>query len=244
MNKIKDIRIFRSKLPNDNGMPLPEGFANKHLFVIIRRIVLKLRENNFSLGEYDHFYLNFSTFVGEGEILPAPRSTGPAEAFFRFFDVGISKQKYPVIEDPGSESFVLEKLEEALIRYGCADEQAKAAVRESIRAAVGQGESMLMLYKTKTCGNCTAKLYLRFLDSVRYYPLLRVFRGEDLILEKNISPMYKLIALGEIRLTANRVSIYPRQNAGAAGLLPMHFDIPEETAALNNMVPDRQVPDR
>lgn len=223
-SKIRDIRIFSSKFPNDDRSPLPEGFSNKHLFVIIRRIVLKLRENHFSLGDYDHFYLNFTSCIDEGEILPAPRTTSAEESFFRFFDVGIAKQKYSVIEDPGSEPFVLEKLEEALIRYGCADEQEEAAVRESIRAAVEQGESMLMLYKTKTFENITAKLYLRFLDSARYYPLLRVFRGEELILEKNLSPMYNLTSLGEIRLAEDRISIYPRQTVKAASFLPMNFD--------------------
>ena len=57
MAKISDIRIYRSNKENVSGYN-PEGFAGKKLNVIIRRIVMKLRESEVSLGEFHHLYVN------------------------------------------------------------------------------------------------------------------------------------------------------------------------------------------
>ena len=63
MNKktISDIRLFKSKSQNEYGVYSTEYFGDKSLTAIVNRIVMKLRENEFSLGEFDHLYINFTT---------------------------------------------------------------------------------------------------------------------------------------------------------------------------------------
>ena len=61
MKVIKDIRIYRSKIENIPGNPLPDSFNNFELCCVTSRIVMKLRENGFELGDYDHLYINLTT---------------------------------------------------------------------------------------------------------------------------------------------------------------------------------------
>ena len=48
---ISDIRVFKSCIPNIDGNALPSDINNKKLNIVLHRIVMKLRENGFSLGE-------------------------------------------------------------------------------------------------------------------------------------------------------------------------------------------------
>ena len=71
MRIIKDIRVFRSNNENTGGNPLPNDAANKELDCVIRRIGMKLREERFSLGEFDHLYINFTwrSFYGFADLI-------------------------------------------------------------------------------------------------------------------------------------------------------------------------------
>ncbi|MBQ4364494.1 MAG: hypothetical protein II782_10900, partial [Oscillospiraceae bacterium] len=70
---IKDIRIYRSDAENTDGNPLPVSFADKGTNVIIRRIVMKLRETGFTMGDFDHLYINFTTCPVENGMAYAKR---------------------------------------------------------------------------------------------------------------------------------------------------------------------------
>ena len=61
MKIISDIRLYKSSSKNEFGSFITESFGSKKLISTIKRIVMKLRENNFSLGEFDHLYINFTT---------------------------------------------------------------------------------------------------------------------------------------------------------------------------------------
>ena len=63
MKPISDIRLYRSNIPNIDGNSHPSEFAPKQLNIIVTRIVMKLRENGFSLGDFDHLYINFTNGV-------------------------------------------------------------------------------------------------------------------------------------------------------------------------------------
>ena len=66
MKTISDIRLFRSTVPNTDGNPQPLSIGSRQLNLVLHRIVMKLREQNFSLGEFDHLYLNFTTQLAAG----------------------------------------------------------------------------------------------------------------------------------------------------------------------------------
>lgn len=68
MKVLRDIRLFTSQVPNKDGEPLPTAIGNKSLNVQVHRIVMKLRENGFSCGDFDHLYLNFTTYPVGAEL--------------------------------------------------------------------------------------------------------------------------------------------------------------------------------
>ena len=94
MKVIKDIRIYKSGVENIDGNSLPISFADKKLNAIIGRIVMKLRENNFSLGEFDHLYINFTTCPVDGEIALSQRSIDRYYPWYRYYDVNISDDMF------------------------------------------------------------------------------------------------------------------------------------------------------
>lgn len=62
MKIISDIRIYKSRIENIEGNSLPSNFeSSKTLNAKIKRIVMALREKNFSFGDFDHLYVNFTT---------------------------------------------------------------------------------------------------------------------------------------------------------------------------------------
>ena len=66
---ISDIRLFKSKSQNDLSSYIPDA---KKINAIVNRMVMKLRENEFSLGEFDHLYINFTTCDMPEKIIEAP----------------------------------------------------------------------------------------------------------------------------------------------------------------------------
>ncbi len=69
MKKIADIRYFQSTIPNIDGNSLPTTyFFDAKLFAVSHRIVMKLREQGFSLGDFSHLYLNITTCPVEGGV--------------------------------------------------------------------------------------------------------------------------------------------------------------------------------
>ncbi len=53
MGCIQDIRLFYS-----NGSHANIGFGCKRPNTAVHRVVMKLREQGFSLGDFDHLYIN------------------------------------------------------------------------------------------------------------------------------------------------------------------------------------------
>ena len=55
---IADIRLFRSEGRTDSGHFDTVSFGEKRLIAAVKRIVMKLREHGFSMGDFDHLYIN------------------------------------------------------------------------------------------------------------------------------------------------------------------------------------------
>ena len=57
---IADIRLFKSEDCTESGHFDMVSFGDKRLNAVVKRIVMKLRENGFSMREFDHLYINFT----------------------------------------------------------------------------------------------------------------------------------------------------------------------------------------
>ena len=213
MSIIKDIRLYRCTVPNVAGVN-PEAFVNPELSAVTRRICMKLRECEFSLGDFDHLYINLSTCLAEYEVRPAAKDPDRYHPWYRYYDVGISNELYDSLEKPDcvqTVSLLIEKVLKAQLSTSDFDED---RISECVNEAVSQGEGMLMKFKEKISSQRRAVLYLRYLDSGKYFPLLRVYDNEDnIILEKDLPESQTLDSLGQISVSSKKVTIKPRNNS-------------------------------
>lgn len=224
MTVIKDIRIYRSNIDNIDGNSLPSDFKNKELNCIIRRIVMKLRENDFTLGDFDHLYINLTTCCVENGIALAKRNKDGYHFWYKYYDVEISQDFFDMLETPQCTQLVIEIVEQVLQKYFCTQQFDKQHIHSCFSEAITQGENMLMKFKEKKSATNSAVVYLRYMDNGRYFPLLRVYDTENnLLLEKDLPETLELIAYGEIQLSMKKVTIKPRKNEFAKCLEPMTF---------------------
>ena len=84
---------------------------------------------------------------------------------------------------------------------------------------------MLMKFKEKASAKRKAVIYLRFLDTCKYCPLLRVYDLEEhLLFEKDLPETVTLDDLGELQVSTKRVAIKPRKNAYTTKSVPLVFE--------------------
>ena len=225
MQTIKDIRIYRSSIENIPGNSLPEGFYNFELSCITRRIVMKLQETGFSMGEFHHLYINLTTCMEEGTFNLSPRGKDPYYPWYRYYDVGVSKEFYDSLETQECIDKVIGLVERVLLSFAT-PEFDEERIRSCVSTAVEQGEKMLVVCKEKKASKNKAVIYLRYLDNGKTFPLLRVFDLDDnLILERDLPETNDLYSYGEIQLSSKKVTIKPRKNSYTENLEPMSFDI-------------------
>lgn len=213
MNIIKDIRIYRCKVENVTGVN-PEGFTNKELCAVARRICMKLREKEFSLGDFDHLYINLSTCLDEGDVKPANKIPDRYHPWYRYYDVGISQVLYDSLESLDCIPSVAALIEKVLKSQFSSPDFGADMIKDCVFEAVSQGEEMLMKFKEKITPQRKAILYLRCLDNGKYFPLLRVCDNEgSIILEKDLPESYSLDNYGQISVSMKKVTIKPRKNS-------------------------------
>lgn len=216
---IADIRLFHSTVENKDGNTLPSDYGNKSLNVILHRVVMKLREQGFTLGDFNHLYLNFTPCVAEGEIRPAARSVEREFAWFRYYDVGVSEE-FAEKQDL-NEIFALIK-RVLLLQF---PQNATETVETAFSSALAEGENMLMRFKEKKAAKTTAVVFLRFLDNARYLPLLCVYDAEGKeILRRDLPASIELLQIGEIALSSKKVTVKPRKSVFAKDLEPITFE--------------------
>ncbi|SMC30923.1 hypothetical protein SAMN06296952_0030 [Oscillospiraceae bacterium] len=224
MSIIKDIRVYRCAVPNVAGVN-PEAFANPGLQAVASRICMKLRECEFSLGDFDHLYINLSTCLAEGDIRPAAKEPDRYHPWYRYYDVGISKEFYGSLEKPDCVPTVALLIEKVLKTRFSTSAFDGDRISECVNEAVTQGEAMLMKYKEKISSQRRAVLYLRYLDNGKYFPLLRVYDNEDnILLEEDLPESQTLDPYGQISVSSKRVTINPRKSSWT-GSEPIVFNL-------------------
>ena len=220
-----DIRVYKSDIPNIDYNSTPSNVNNKKLLIIVHRIVMKLREKEFSLGDFDHLYLNLTTCLESGAIEPAKRSVDRYHPWYRFYDVGVDESFYNALDTEQAVDKIIAILEEVLLQYFAENESEKEMIRESIREAVTQKENMLMRFKVKETATRKAVVYMRWLDCLRYAPLLCVYDAEgNELLRKELALISDFDAFGTIQLSNKKVTIKPRTNVFTKHLKPISFE--------------------
>ncbi|MBQ5333019.1 MAG: hypothetical protein J6K92_07155 [Oscillospiraceae bacterium] len=226
MKLISDIRIYKSNSDNVDGASLPAGFADKKLNAVIRRIVMKLRENDFSLGEFTHLYINLTTCSVDGNISPAKRSVDRYNPWYRYYDVNISGELFAKLGVCEVTDEIAGIICDVLVKFFLYDRFDKDLICSCISEAVNKGEKMCVKFKEKQAAKSKAEVFLFFTDSCRYLPLLRVSDAEGrIIFEEYLPESIDLNCIGEICLSSKKVTVKPRKNAFTEGIEPISFDL-------------------
>lgn len=214
MKVIKDIRLYRSTIENIDGHAHPQEFASKELNCNIHRIVMKLREKGFTFENFDHLYLNFTTCTIEGKMALSKRTIDRYHPWYRYYDVEISQELFDMLNTRQCDNKIIEIVEQVLCNFFATPDFDSDKIQLCVSEAVTNGEKMIMKYKEKIASPNKVIIYLRYLDSGKYFPLLRVVDFEDnLILEKDLPETRSLDVIGTIQLSAKKVTIKPKKNA-------------------------------
>lgn len=221
---IQDIRLYKSDSLNEYDTFITTSFADKKLNAIVKRVVMKLRENEFSLGEFDHLYINFTTYA-MAEKMNLLDEVDRYHPWYRYCTVPVEMDFYNKLGSPEAYDGIIHWISTVLITYFSTEDFDESRILFCVHQAVEQGEDMLMKFKEKISTKHKAVIFLRYLDTCRFYPLLRVYDMEDhLLLEKDLPETLTLDYLGEIQVSSKRVTIKPRKNAYTTQKSPLAFE--------------------
>ena len=185
---------------------------------------MKLRENEFSFGEFDHLYINFTT-CEMAEQMNLSDKVDRDHPWFRYCSVHIENDLYSKLGTIETWDSIIRWIENVLIAYFTSEEFDETRISSCVQQAVEQGEDMLMKFKEKASTKRKAVIFLRFLDTCKFSPLLRVYDiEENLLFETDLPQTVALDCLGEIQVSATRVTIKPRKNAYSTQNKPLVFD--------------------
>ena len=185
---------------------------------------MKLRENQFSLGEFDHLYINFTT-CNITDRMNLSNKVDRYHPWYRYCDVHIENDLFQKLGSPETWNDIIHWISTILVTYFASKEFDKAYILSCIQQAVEQGENMLMKFKEKSTTKRKVVIFLRFLDSCRFYPLLRVYDTEDnMLFETDLPETVMLDYLGDIQVSAKRVTVKPRKNAFTTTNDPLVFE--------------------
>jgi hypothetical protein len=105
---LKDIRYYESDKPNIEGQSMPGNLGK--LFMpttdtnyIGQRIARKLNELKYSLGEYDHIYINLTTIVEENQIQVSNRNI---DKTIKYIDFGLNQSKFNSLTEQQKDDFI------------------------------------------------------------------------------------------------------------------------------------------
>ncbi len=225
MKTIRDIRFFKSAIPNLDGHSLPSGIDNPSLTVPARRIALRLREQGFSLGDFDHLYINLTTCPVKGGMVPAGRSRDPYHPWYRYYDIAVDPALYGQLDELSDATELMSRLTHLLVEYFATDSFGKEKITAGVRKALDEGANMCIFYKEKKTATRTATVYLRLSDDGCFLPLLRVTdeRGMTL-LEADLPETVDLFILGDIQVSKQKVTVKPKKNALTVDMEPLYFE--------------------
>lgn len=227
MKMISDIRLFKSAVENVDGNPLPDSivFQERATYAVLKRIVMKLRENGFCLGDFDHLYINFTSCLVENGMAIAKRKVDTYHSWYRYYDVYVEESLLAQLHMPKKMDAVFEIIKTVLTRLFATEFFDVQCINSCVSAALLEGEAMLMKYKEKTTANRKAIIYLRCLDNGYFWPLLRVadHSGQTLF-ETDLPKTLDLMTLGQIQVSLHSVVVKPKKNSLATRLPPVSFE--------------------
>ena len=143
---ISDIRLYKSWILSESGTDITTSFGDKKLNAITRRIAMKLRESEFSLGDFDHLYINFTTYDLDKEMNLSTK-VDRYHPWYRYCNIPVEKDFHNILGSPQSYEGIVHWIATALITYFSTEDFDQSRILAGVQQAVEQGEQMLMKFK-------------------------------------------------------------------------------------------------
>lgn len=231
MKIIQDIRVFMGTIDNIDGNPLPKSFATKEMNIIIKRVVMKLKEANFSLGDFDHLYINLTICDIDNKIMLSKRTIDKYHPFYRYYDYHLEKCEIDKLALDLKGEILLHLVEDVLMTYFADTIEKEKIIKNAITEA-RDGENMLMKYKEKSNTIMHVIIYLRLFNDGYYHPLMviREKNGEEHIEE--LEPTIDLGIINEISVSNKRITIKPKKTSLYKTVVPYVYDISQNERIL------------
>ena len=105
---LKDIRFYESDYENIDGQSMPHELGKifhkpNDTNYIGQRIARKLNELKFTFGEFDHIYINLTTFLKENEIVVSTRNI---DKRIKYIDFGFNSATVNSLSDKDRNDFI------------------------------------------------------------------------------------------------------------------------------------------
>lgn len=239
-----DIRYYASDVPNETGKSLPSSCSRyfdfpKLLHFWGARIATILGSKGFSLGDFDHLYINYTNAISKGSLAFSERTP---EKWLRYIDYGVNFDNLKSLNESELECFVIRSTFECLqhlcngsiekkemIKSAAMDvEKYGTEIELPVRAKETKSYSVLVSYKLRPQGACSYGIvnYINHKTGVSFSK-----RFVDL---KGPSDIFPLV--GGISVKNEKILIKPRSSFRAslyinAYQVPIEIDINEATSA-------------
>lgn len=124
---IKSINLYESNQPNTSGYSLPHDFGKIYIsepsfHFSATRIARKLNEIEFSLGDSDHLYLNFSPLLATDEIEISSRKP---ESWMLYINIGLDVESFNQLNTNEQEAKIIQLIFESLLKTSKPAERSK-----------------------------------------------------------------------------------------------------------------------
>ena len=139
MRKIEDIRLFKSDEMNES---IGSYFAGKKLNAAVFRIVMNLREHDFSFGDFDHLYVVF--IPGDSSGMPVMSDKiDRYSPWYRQCFVPVGKDFFDRLNHSDSHEKIISIIKDILVTYFSSENFSPDKIAGCVNSAINQGEHML-----------------------------------------------------------------------------------------------------
>ena len=228
MNLIKDIRLFESLKENIDGESLPSYIGKiyhldeSELSIYILRLLFLLRYNQFSLGDFDHLYLNFTPIIEDESVELSKRSIIIEEKWFRYVDVGCSIDSFNFLTDESKNQLILNMIKKTLKLFTNQDidNYFKDIIDDNIQFP----------YKEKINNNYLVKITARIINNMRIVPVLKIYENnnfkKDIVLDEMSRDKF-IMQFSTIVIGKSSFVIKPRTSSLSKlyKVTPLKFDL-------------------
>ena len=208
MDLIKDIRFF-----SEHPDPMLAKYHIHGMKDILQRLLLLLRHEGFTFGDFDHLYMNYTPSLPHGEVRPSQRPVDRYHPWLRYTDAGCDIGLFRAMTLEEQRRFLSETLRKAVRLH--ADEANCAIFDRCYDRVMELGSALVIPYKEKTGAHLRITVSTTIDDDARFHPIVRIYdKADTLLLEEHLKSCGRdafLAQFGTISLGKRTVRIDPRK---------------------------------